>query len=87
MKMDIYKASKKIYELDYSLNTIGEDDGKEREDYTPQEILDEAKWVLSNYYEGGHVLNYELIGEEGAEEQKNARREVAKLKRFIAKWS
>ena len=85
--MTIHEASYKIYELDYSLDTIGSDDGKEREDYTPQEILDEAKYVLSNYTEGGHVLNDELIGEDGAECQKKARREVAKLKRFITKWS
>ena len=87
--MTIHEASYKIYEFSYDLDTIGECDGKEREDYTPQEILNEAKYVLSNYTEGGHVLNYELTGEDGngAEEMRNAKREVAKLKRFITKWS
>jgi hypothetical protein len=87
--MTIYESSEKIYELDYSLDRIADDDGKEREDYTPQEILDEAKYVLSCYHEGGHVLNYELTGEDGngAEEMRDAKLEVAKLKRFITKWS
>ena len=73
--MNIYQASEKIYELDYSLDRIGEDDGKEREDYTPQEILEEANYVLFCYHEGGHVLNYELTGEDGngEEEMQNAK--------------
>ena len=84
--MTIHEASVKIYELDFNLDTIGECDGKEREDYTPQEILEEAKYVLSCYYEGGHISNEALIGEYGSSEQRGAEREVAKLHRLIAKF-
>ena len=88
--MTIHEAAGKISELSYTLDRIADDDGKEVEDYTPEEVLDEAKYVLSCYHEGGHILNWELRGEsmeDGAEDMKNAKREVAKLKRFITKFS
>ena len=49
-------------------------------------IIEEARYVLSNYYEEGHVNNEMLSGEDGPEEKKRAQREVRQLKRFLKKY-
>lgn len=60
------------------------DDRDSIEDYknyrTNDDILNEAKYILSTYYELGHSNN-----EIKSESPKNWRSDVAKLKRFIAR--
>tara|TARA_R110000824_G_scaffold42220_2_gene124590 strand:- start:657 stop:941 length:285 start_codon:yes stop_codon:yes gene_type:complete len=74
--------------LRYSLEeVIGPDDNKEPHEYTDDEILAEAEYVLSCYMEDGHVYNEALSGDYSAEHQKTARQEVRVLKRFIKKYS
>lgn len=80
-KWSIYARAKNIDELMYSLGNLAE--GRKIEDFTPQEIVDEAKWVLSTFYEEGHMLN-EKLREGDADERAWARNEVRKLKKFIA---
>jgi hypothetical protein len=76
-----------IYELHFSLRNISEDDKKEISDYSQKEIVNEAIWVLSVFNEGGTCCNESLIGDNGKEEQLDARKQVRQLKAFIKKYS
>ena len=49
--------------------------------------LCEANYILSCYYEYGHINNFMLIGENGKEEKATATKEVKQLRKFINKWS
>ncbi len=75
----------KSYELWFSMQNISTDDGKEIEDYTPQEIIAEARYVLSCFYEGGH-LNNEWLNSDNKDERRDALNEVKALKLFIKKY-
>jgi hypothetical protein len=72
-------------ELFYSLERIASDDGKEIKDYTLREVLSEARYVLSCFYEGGHVNN-EWLNSDDIEERREALKEVKALKSFINKY-
>jgi hypothetical protein len=78
------KDALKSLELYYSMQNISTDDGKEIEDYTPQEVIAEARYVLSCFYEGG-PLNNEWLNSDNKDERKDAQREVRALKSFIKK--
>ena len=72
------------------VNVIGIDDGdgtlagrKKPHEYTDTEIIAEAKYVLSCYYEGGHNYNDELNGYHSLSDKKRAVIEVRELKTFI----
>jgi len=82
----ILKAAMAIDELANTLQQIARDDGKNVEDYTAQEIVHEAKYVLSCFHEDGHLNNEDYIGENGEEQYKWARGEVKKLNAFIKKF-
>jgi hypothetical protein len=82
----ILKAAVKIRQLHQTLLNISEDDGKEIEDYTDSEIVNEAKYVLSTYFESGHINNDELNGEYGEEEERLAMQYVRNLRVLIAKY-
>jgi hypothetical protein len=73
-------------ELFFSLETIASDDGKAIKDYTLREVLLEARYVLSCFYEGGHVNN-EWLNSDDIEERKEALREVKALRSFINKYN
>ena len=77
----------KISELNSSLERISSDDNREIESYTQREVWYEAKWVLSEFFEGGHSSNDALNGESGIEAKKEAQKEVRYLKAFIKKYS
>ena len=85
MKNNFLKDAFKSYELHYSLDNISTDDGKEIADYTPQEILSEAYYVLSCFYEGGHSNN-EWLNSDNKDERRDAQQEVRALKSFIKKY-
>jgi len=51
--------------LSSSLEGICEDDKKEIEDYSLSDLVDEAQWCLSTYFESGHINNPEENSEEG----------------------
>ena len=82
----ILKEALAIHELSVSLENISHDDGKAVHEYTRAELISEAHYVLSCYFEGGHVSNEELSGDHGEEALEIARKEVNKLKLFIRKW-
>jgi hypothetical protein len=73
-------------ELKYDLEVISHDDKKEISDYTQEEVVHEAEYVLSNYFEHGHALNDSLSGEDGPVERRKAQQDVAYLRRFIKKY-
>jgi hypothetical protein len=76
----------KSYELATSLENIASDDKKRLEEYSVAEVVKEAEYVLSCYYEGGHCSNDELRGDAGPEARKTARREVRILTNYIKKY-
>ena len=80
------KSAMQIDELANSLRTIAGDDKKNVEDYTQAEVVAEAKWVLSCFLEGGHLLNEALQGEDTPQEQRWARNQVSRLRRFIKRY-
>ena len=84
----IIKAACNIDELYATLENISADDGKEFEDYTDAEIVHEAEYVLSTFYEAGHINGDALSGdlEDGPYDQKWAQGEVRKLKALIKKF-
>lgn len=72
-----------IPELGETLGNIAHDDGKRVEDYSDSEILDEARYVLSTFLEGGHQNNDELTCDDDREAQRSARRQVKALKQLL----
>ena len=67
---------------DYKCSFFDDTDYKSK----PDELLYEVEYKLSCYYEGGHLDRLALEGEDGKEEQDNARSEVRSLKKWIKKW-
>ena len=78
-----------IDELAYNLENISQDDKKAVEDYTDDEILAEARYVLDLFVNPGqgHINGEALRGEEGPDQKKWARSQVGKLQRFIAAYT
>jgi hypothetical protein len=83
----VLKAAMSIDELANTLKQIAQDDKKEVSAYTTAEIVKEAKYVLSCFYEAGHLNNEDYIGENGEEQFMWARHQVRKLNAFIKKYA
>ena len=81
---DIYWSD----ELMVSLENISTDDKCEISDYTDDELVHEARYVLSCFYEDGHINFTALIGEDEDDpcNRNWALGEVKALKKFIAKY-
>lgn len=82
---DCLKSALSIGELAESLHNISHDDKKDLADYTVKEIVEEARYVLSTFYESGHNNNTWLNGEWDLD-PKDARKEVSQLKALIKKF-
>lgn len=54
-------------------------------DLTPRQIVVEAKYVLSTFFESGHSNN-DILNCESSEDRKYAKKEVRALKAFIKKY-
>lgn len=87
MKKTIYQEASDIHELQVSLENISTDDKKAITDYTQTEMVNEAKWVLNNFLSYGCSLHEMLDGTEGKETQRDAKKQVKQLQKFIKKWS
>ena len=87
--MTIISDAFKSNELFESLSNIASDDKKQIEDYTQIELVNEAKYVLSTFHEGGHSNNDWLTGEYDIDGtgKKGAKKEVKALNNFIKKYS
>jgi len=84
----IIKSALSIGELAFTLENISQDDRKEISDYTDEEILHEAAYVLSLFVDPceTHWNAEDYRGENGKEQQKAARDQVRQLKAFIKKY-
>jgi hypothetical protein len=80
------KNALKISELAINLTSIAEDDKKQINEYTLQEVLNEAKYILSCYNESGHMLNEDLDSDD-IETRKQAQKQVNQLKKYIIKYN
>lgn len=85
----IIKSAMSISELAYDLDNISTDDKKKIEDYSDEEIVREARYVLGLFTDPNetHWNAEDLRGENGLEQQKWARGEVRMLNAFIKKYS
>ena len=68
------------------INVICIDDNKSVEEYSNQEIIEEAKYVKTKYEDEGWIHNDMMIGLDGEDAKKVARKEYNQIKRFIKKW-
>jgi len=76
-----------IQELMVVMENISADDKRTLESYTKKEVVSEAKYVLSTFFESGHMNNDSYIGEYGEDEYNWAVSEVSKLKAFIDRFN
>ena len=81
----IVKAALNIPEMIFAFETICEDDKKEPSDYTDEEIVSEAEYRLSTYFEDGHINNDMRVDDEGVG-QKVAVKDIRMLIAFLKKF-
>ena len=82
----IVKAALAIPEMEYAFEIICADSRKEPEEFSDQEIVDEAEYRLSCFFESGHDNDNARRGEFGKEEKAAASKNVRMLKAFIKKY-
>ena len=82
----IVKAATAIPEMQFAFECICADDNKEPEDYTDAEIVSEAEYRLSTYFEDGHINSDEMRLGDDREANKIARKDIKMLKAFIKKY-
>jgi len=80
MKKNYVQRTYDIDELLVHLDAICEDDGKEISDYTQGEIVEEAEHCLS-------VLEDELPEDSFTEDKAYDKKQIRKLKKYIADFS
>ena len=81
----IVKAALDIPEMIFAFETICEDDKKQPEDYSDEEIVSEAEYRLMTYFESGHINDDMRTDDEGVG-QKVALKDIRMLKAFIKKY-
>lgn len=85
-QLNIAAATKRYNDLMFSLcyehNTIGTKLSEDTEGWNLRDMVAEVDYVLSGYYESGH-MNAEMRYSDDEEERKAWRSETGKLKRFI----
>tara|TARA_B110000240_G_C13114560_1_gene289898 strand:+ start:207 stop:512 length:306 start_codon:yes stop_codon:yes gene_type:complete len=87
MMRKIVSDARKVEALYQQLWEVdAQDDGCAVEDYEDEFIISEALYVLSTYYEGGHINSDMLLGFDGVESRRIASREVGQLERFKLKY-
>jgi hypothetical protein len=82
----IVKAATAIPEMQFAFECICADDKKEPENYTDEEIVSEAEYRLSTYFEDGHINSDEMRMGDDPEMNKIARKDIRMLKAFIKKY-
>ena len=79
------KAALNIPEMIFAFETICEDDKKEPSDYSDEEIVSEAEYRLSTYFESGHINDDMRTDDEGVG-QKVALKDIRMLIAFLKKF-
>jgi hypothetical protein len=89
----IVKAALAIPEMKFAFECICADDNKTPSDYTDKEIIEEAKYRLSTYFEDGHMNNDMRTGDNcshddltGEQAQKIANKDIRMLQAFLKKY-
>ena len=88
----IVQDAKKIEELMWQLEVNADQEimdelkPREIEEYPDEEILSEAQYVLSTYYDDSHHHGKNFL-ELAIEARKEARAEVRRLKKLLEKYS
>ena len=87
MRRQILLDADRVSELMFSLEVLASEDDRFIEDLTDAEIVEEAKFLLDKY-EPGHGWRHaaDLLGENGAEASRAAKRTVRQLERFIGHY-
>ena len=75
----LLKKAMAITELVNTLDNVAADDRIKVEHMPDEQIISEAKYVLSLFYEGGTVQS-EMLESDDAEERKDARKQIRQLK-------
>ena len=81
----IVKAALNIPEMIFAFETICEDDKKEPSDYSDEEIVSEAEYRLSTYFESGHI-NDDMRNDDEGVGQKVALKDIRMLIAFLKKF-
>ena len=71
--------------IGYEHKTIGEPLSEDTENWNLRDMVAEADYILSCYFENGHILGDMRYGDE--DERRIWRNETARLKRFIEVYS
>lgn len=81
-------AALKIDELAYSLGNIANDDKRSIDSYTPAELVQEARYVLSLFIDPseGHINGNAYAGDEGPQQRQWAQQQVRQLRAFIKQY-
>ena len=83
---EVYDAMQGVNQLMYSLkHVIGIDDGKAPHEYNDLQILAEADYQLSCYFEAGHLF-HEMLNSDDDIESNIAKQEVKQLRVFIRRF-
>ena len=78
----LLKKAMAITELANTLDNISADDRIPVEQMPDEQIISEAKYVLSLFYEGGTVQS-EMLDSADPEERKDARKQIRQLKALV----
>ena len=81
----IVKAATAIPEMIFAFECICSDDKKEPSDYSDEEIVSEAEYRLSTYFESGHINDDMRTDDEGVG-QKVALKDIRMLIAFLKKF-
>ncbi len=82
----ILRDAMKISEMQFAFECLCADDNKTIDDYTDQEIIDEAEYRLFTYFEPGHINNDNMRLGDDAESRAIARKDIRQLKALIRKY-
>ena len=82
----IVKDALNISEMEYAFECICTDDKKNPEDYTDDEIVNEAEYRLFTYFEDGHTNNDDMRVSDDAESRAIARKDIRQLTAFIKRY-
>jgi len=82
----IVKDALNISEMEYAFECIGTDDKKNPDDYTDEEIVNEAEYRLFTYFEDGHANNDDMRLSDDAESRAIARKDIRQLTAFIKRY-
>lgn len=79
----LLKKAMAITELANTLDNISADDRIPVEQMPDEQIISEAKYVLSLFYEGGTVQS-EMLESDDADERRDGRKQIRQLKAIIS---